>query len=170
MTQPTQRTNGLRFLENLAYLVPSFRGYRHRDLRREEDSRLRARVIDHIQSLLEALENVHNRWHTGAAPSVLEELDRQRLRLMTMCTAVRQGPYDHWTFFEIDSLHEGTIERILEADLLILQDLEETEEQANIGTALTPPRSAATFLQALGARLDQLEQHLIMRERVLASV
>jgi hypothetical protein len=169
MIQASQRTNGLRFLENLAYLVPSFRGYRQRDLRREEDSRLRARVTDRIHGMLEVLETVHNHWHPQATPASLEELDRQRLRLMTMCTAVRQGPYDHWSFFETDALREGTIERILESDLLILQDLEETELQAGSGNGIGTARGAGPYLRGLSERLDALEQHLIMRERVLAS-
>ena len=170
MLQASQQSSGLRFLENLAYLIPSFRGYRQRDLRREEDSRLRARVTDRIHGLLEGLEALHNRWHPHASPTSLEELDRQRLRLMTMCTAVRQGPYDHWDFFETDALREGTIERILEADLLILQDLEETEGQAAAGNATGSARAAGPYLRGLSGKLDQLEQHLIMRERVLASV
>jgi hypothetical protein len=170
MTQASQQTNGLRFLENLAYLIPGFHGYRQCTLRREEDSRLRARVTDEIHGLLHGLEGVHNHWHPHAAPAHLEELDRQRLRLMTMCTAIRQGPYDHWGFFETDALREGTIERILEADLLILQDLEETAAMTEAGRAPGTARGAVPYLQGLAEKVDRLEQHLIMRERVLASV
>jgi hypothetical protein len=170
MSPDSQRTNGLRFLENLAYLVPGSRGYRRRELRREEDSRLRARVNEEMRQALQELEQVHQRWRSHAAAAHLDELDRQRLRLMTLCTAVRQGPYDHWSFFETDELRETTIECILEADLLILQDLAESREHVSVGTAPGAPRRAGPFLQELVAHLDRLEQHLIMRERVLASV
>jgi len=170
MMQASPRPNGLRFLENLAYLVPGYHAYRQPALRREEDSRLRARVNEQIRQMLELLEAVHNHWHPHGSAAHLDELDRQRLRLMTISTAVRQGPYDHWSFFETNALREGTIERILEADLLILQDLEESLEHVGAGQSIGSARTAGVFLRDLTDKLDQLEQHLIMRERVLASV
>ena len=39
-----RRSSGLRFLENLAYLVPGYHGYKQPALRQEEDARLRTRV------------------------------------------------------------------------------------------------------------------------------
>ena len=48
---------GTRFLENLAYLVPSYQGYKNRDTRREEDSRLRGRILVKLRTLELLLES-----------------------------------------------------------------------------------------------------------------
>ena len=41
-TDPGGSASGTRFLENLAYLVPGYRGYKEKELRREEDARCAA--------------------------------------------------------------------------------------------------------------------------------
>ncbi|MBM3317077.1 MAG: hypothetical protein FJY75_04410, partial [Candidatus Eisenbacteria bacterium] len=55
MTPAPPNPSGLRFLENLAYLVPGYQGYKERGRRREEDSRLRARVYRRLLQLLDQL-------------------------------------------------------------------------------------------------------------------
>ena len=66
-------------------------------------------------------------------------------------------------------VREETLERILETDLLIFQDLEESLDQVVLGLeASTAPRTLQAFLRGLDEKLSRLEHHLIMRERVLA--
>ncbi|MCK4413606.1 MAG: hypothetical protein KAY32_08685 [Candidatus Eisenbacteria sp.] len=169
MKHAPRRPDGIRFLENLAYLVPGYHGYKHRDLRRQEDSRLRARVCRSIQRLLDEVDRVRAHWQNRAAPAQVEDLEERRVRLARDTDAVRFAPGDLWSFFETEKVREITLERILESDLLIFEDLEDAETHLAQGSRLSgAPRTLERYLRDLDQILHRLEEHLIMRERVLA--
>ncbi len=171
---PARRPSGLRFLENLAYLVPTYEGYRLPERRREEDSRLRALVFDKLLRLEQACEQIHERWaedESGGALEPLDQLERRKQRLRTIAEAVRYSPYASTGFFASEQVAVQQIERILEADLLILEDLDHAEayfERCCL-TVTTAPRTTRSFFRAVDEHLGQLESHLIMREKILAS-
>jgi len=168
---PVRRPSGLRFLENLAYLVPSYEGYKLPERRREEDSRLRALVADKLLHLQGAFEQIHERWAADEVGGLLEQLERRAQRLQTIAEAVRYSPYSSTGFFANDAAAEQQIESILEADLLILEDLDRAEEYLErcCLTVTTAPRTARAFFRAVDEDLGRLERHLIMREKILAS-
>jgi hypothetical protein len=168
---PVRRPSGVRFLENLAYLVPCYEGYKLPERRREEDSRLRALVYDKLLGLRQALEQIHERWTEEEASGPLEQLERRKQRLQTISEAVRYSPYASNGFLASGDVDEQQIERILEADLLILDDLDQAEEYLErcCLTVTTAPRTAKSFFRAVDEDLGRLERHLIMREKILAS-
>lgn len=169
MMRAPQRPSGLRFLENLAYLVPGYCGYKQWELRREEDSRLRARVFRRIQHLLKQLCSLRDRWEQHADDLFLDELTQRRQQLDALADSIRFAPGEKCCFFAVAMVREETLERILETDLLIFQDLEESLDQVVLGLeASTAPRTLQAFLRGLDEKLSRLEHHLIMRERVLA--
>ncbi len=165
----SQSPGGLRFLENLAYLVPGYHGYRSPELRRGEDSRLRARVCREIDVLLHAIEHLSTQWTARVPEDSLALLGDHRARLLASSHNVRLAPGHLAGFFETERVAEVTLERVLEADLLIFQDLEETQAHVEQGTRLsTAPRTVRKHLRELGELLHRLDEHLIMRERILA--
>ena len=169
MMQPLQRPSGLRFLENLAYLVPGYHGYRQHESRRGEDSRLRALVCRRIQRLLADLDGLAARWSDCAPEDSADVLREGRRRLAGHEEAVRLAPGELGRFFESERVPEVTLERLLESDLLIFEDLEAAETHLEHGRALsTAPRAIRRFVRDLDQILGRLEEHLIRRERVMA--
>lgn len=169
MNRASQCPNGLRFLENLAYLVPGYEGYKERGRRREEDSRLRARVYRRLLQLLDGLQELQTSWQGAAAAEFLEELVDRRQQLLMLSDAVRFSPGEACRFFLAEPAREQTLERILEADLLLFGDLDDLAAQIDRGRqGSTAPRTLRAFLRGLDEPLRRLEQHLLMRERALA--
>lgn len=166
-----RRSSGLRFLENLAYLVPGYEGYRDPARRQEEDSRLRGRVNRKLLHLLSALESIHDRWSSEPWDTHMDLLDQRRIELQTIVDTVKSPPHAYAMFFSAPRLEEDLLERLLESDLLILQDLDETEAYLDSrgNTVSTAPRTVRSFLRTLDEHLESLERHLIMREKILAS-
>jgi hypothetical protein len=166
-----RRSSGLRFLENLAYLVPGYEGYRSRERRQEEDARLRSRVNRKLMHLLSALESIHDRWSADPWDTHMDEIDQRRVQLQTIVDTVKSPPHGYAVFFSAELLEEELLERLLESDLLVLQDLEDTEEylEAKGASVSTAPRTVRSFFRKLDEILDTLERHLIMREKILAS-
>ncbi|MBD3235326.1 MAG: hypothetical protein GF330_01315 [Candidatus Eisenbacteria bacterium] len=169
--QPHRQPDGLRFLENLAYLVPGYQGYRQRSRRREEDAQLRARVVRELRELLQAVDALHDQWAVDATDAACEQVYYRRLRLEAIAESLRCAPYRARGFFESELVPESALEQILEADLLVLEDLSDARHcLEEIGLQATAPRDLASFFAPLDLQCDHLEGHLIMREKLLASV
>ena len=166
-----QRPSGLRFLDNLAYLVPGYKGYKQRELRYEEDSRLRAHVHGQVQQMLHALDQIRARWSTEDWGVHMDHLNQRRMRLETIAESVRRSPNGFTTFFTNETLSECVLEQILATDLLIREDLEATAEflAERHAAVTTAPRTARSFFRSLDENVGRLERHLISRERILAA-
>lgn len=166
-----RQSSGLRFLENLAYLVPGYHGYKRRELRQEEDSRLRARVHAKLVQMTQALEEIRERWSGESRGTHMDQLHQRRLRLQSIADSVRYSPYGFKGFFDTDPLNRQILDQLLEADLLILDDLAAAEVHLaqNGCSVTTAPRTSRCFFRDLDEVLCQLEGHLIMREKILAS-
>lgn len=167
-TRRPRTQGGTRFLENLAYLVPGYRGYKEKELRREEDARLRSRVLSKLQEGRRLIEERLAKLAEGALDAHVDVLDRRLRRLEGLADAVRYAPYGFSGFFDAATVREDTLERILETDLLLFQDLDDFVEMLR-GTPF-PPRSKAGFTQffeALDLHLDRIEHRLIARDKLL---
>jgi hypothetical protein len=165
---PELRSSGARFLANLAYLVPGYSGYRERDRRREEDSRLRSLVLGRLVEIRGGLTEILSALPDAKPTSWSDRLEERARKLDVIADAVRYAPYGFSGFFDATEIREDTLERILEADLLLFDDLDAIE--ALLGAA--PPHHAGgaalqSFLTALDEAIDRLERHLIQRDKVL---
>ncbi|MBM3318332.1 MAG: hypothetical protein FJY75_10830, partial [Candidatus Eisenbacteria bacterium] len=123
-----------------------------------------------LLQLLDQLRELQDGWQGSAAPDLLGEIQERRRQLLALSDAVRFSPGEACRFFLAEPAREPTLDRILEADLLIFADLDGLAahfEQGRRGTAA--PRTLRAFLRRLDERLRDLEQHLLMRERALAS-
>jgi hypothetical protein len=167
-SDPGGSAGGIRFLENLAYLVPGYRGYKERELRREEDARLRGRVLAKLQIVKALIEDRLGRLSEQSLDSGAEALDRRLRRLEGVSDAVRYAPYGFSGFFDAEKVREETLEKILETDLLLFQDLDETVER--LRGATFPPRTKSgftAFLTDLDADIERIEARLVARDKIL---
>lgn len=161
-------SGGTRFLENLAYLVPGYRGYKEKELRREEDARLRSRVLAKLHEVHSLLEARMSKLTEGALDSHTEALDKRLRRMEGLADAVRYAPYGFSGFFDAESVREDTLERILETDLLLFQDMDDFSEAMR--GAPFPPRHRsgfALFFECIDQALDRIEHRLIARDKLL---
>jgi len=171
MSRAADRPVGSRFLENLAHLVPGYQGYRDRDCRREEDSRLRARLLQRLASLRGTLAEFTDATGAELTWRCAEILDRRACRLEGIADAIRYAPYGFSGFFDAGAVREDALERILEADLVLFDDLDMVERA--IDRISIHPRPNARFRDAVAEideRIECLERHLIMRDKLLGDV
>ena len=94
-----KRPSGLRFLENLAYLVPGYQGYKRRALRQDEDARLRVRVHHQLIQMLDSLDSIRERWEAEEWGAHMDHLSQRRLRLLRGTGTYQPGKQTmHGTF------------------------------------------------------------------------
>ena len=159
---------GSRFLHNLAHLVPGYHGYRERERRRDEDSRLRARVLERLSIIRRTLAGLLEGLAEAGRHSWLDSLDGRAQRLDNVADAIRYAPYGFSGFFDVAFIREDSLERILEADLMLFEDLDALEqilEPDGIPSGTGAPRRE--FLDRLDGIIELFERHLIMRDKIL---
>jgi hypothetical protein len=159
----------LRFLKNLAYLVPGYRAYQDASLRRGEDSRLRARLLAALKSLREGIQEVRDRWEDiEADPRWLGRLDHCDKDLIRLSEDLRYCSPRADAFFLQPTLPTEVLEEILEADLLLLEDLERVA-QALDSLPQVPPRRKGMrrLLDELQGAVQNLGVHFMLRDNIL---
>ena len=161
-------STGTRFLENLAYLVPGYRGYKEKELRREEDARLRSRVLAKLRLIQTSLEDRLARLADSSLSKGVEVFDQRIGRIEGIANAVRFAPYGFSGFFDAQKVREETLEQVLECDLLLFQDLEDTTDLVQNFSPPSRGRSALeSFLEALDGHIRKIETRLVERDKVL---
>lgn len=171
MSSLVARPAGQRFIENLAYLVPCYQGYKNPATRREEDSRLRAKVLSRLGlirgTMADILTDVGGIW-----PLLwITRMDCVIHRLDNLADAIRYAPFGFSGFFDAPHVREESLERILESDLLVLGDLEDIEEILPRFTASPLSREAyRALMEELEDPVVRFEQHLILRDKALGDV
>lgn len=170
MSQTEIRTTGSRFLENLAYLVPSYHGYREKGTRREEDSRLRARVLDGLGEIRGEAANLMGDLAESWSVERLAEMERRVQRLDGLADTIRYAPYGFSGFFDAAAVREESLEWILEADLLIFDDIDRLERLLRDRSDTRSPAGFQGFLDTLDRSLRLIEEHLVLRDKALGDV
>jgi hypothetical protein len=159
----------LRFLQNLAYLVPGYRAYQDASLRRGEDSRLRARILAAVKGLREGVHSTRDRWEDQQVDSRwLQRLDRCDQDLSRLSEDLRYCPSRADAFFLQPTLPPEILEDLLEADLLLLEDLE-LVAQALDSLPENPPRRKGMrkILEELHSSVHEFSGHLLLRDGIL---
>jgi hypothetical protein len=167
--QQDSKSADLRFLQNLAYLVPGYRAYRDVTLRRGEDSRMRARVLAGIKATRDRVRSLQDQWLTQEVDQRwIDPLNDADKNLTRLAEELRYCCPRAESFFAAPELASGWIDEILEVDLLVLGDLE------SLGRAVcalpeTPPRRKGmrALLEGLTGRISDLSTHLVWRDGVL---
>jgi hypothetical protein len=105
----------------------------------------------------------------GENPTSPGEAFSQRLaRLEAIAHSVRYAPYGFSGFFDLEKVREETLEKVLECDLLIFQELDDAAEQvADSSLQLRSKAALSRFLESLDERIDQIETRLLTRDKVL---
>ncbi|MFN8548986.1 MAG: hypothetical protein U0527_13725 [Candidatus Eisenbacteria bacterium] len=129
---------------------------------------MRSRVLAKLHEVHGLLEARMSKLTEGALDTHAEALDKRLRRMEGLADAVRYAPYGFSGFFDAESVREDTLERILETDLLLFQDMDDFSEATR--GAPFPPRHRTgftLFFEGIDQALDRIEHRLIARDKLL---
>lgn len=168
---PEVRPAGTRFLENLAYLVPGYRGYKDKERRREEDSRLRSLLLRRLSEIRGMLVDILARAAEDPDSVDTEPMDERIEAIGSLSDTIRYAPYGFSGFFDAWEIAEGSLERILEVDLLLFEDLDLIEQVVLRAESIGKNQAVMDeFLTSLDELTTRFEHHLIQRDKILGDV
>ena len=157
-----------RFLENLAYLVPGYQGYKEKERRREEDSRFRGLLLRRLTGIRGSIIDLLAKLAEGPHDAEVDEVEARAKTLDSLADAIRYAPYGFSGFFDAAEVAEEKLDRILEVDLLLFEDLHTIEEILLRNEPVSMRRSAFQgYLDQLDEAILRFEHHLIQRDKAL---
>ena len=154
-------------LEKLANMIPGFSGYRERELRRDADRLQREYLSQRLGQNKKALD------HAAAAATrtpnldLINDIETARKRMDRVQNRILYADRGYSAFFSAVKIDEGTLARVYQFDMSLVQNVEAATGAAG-AIAAAPDKKAA--VDALVAQLDAMDAALDEREAVLSGV
>jgi hypothetical protein len=100
-----------------------------------------------------------------------EPLDERIEAIGSLSDSIRYAPYGFSGFFDAWEIAEGSLDRILEVDLLLFEDLDAIEQVVVKAEPIAKKQSAMDeYLASLEELTTRFEHHLIQRDKILGDV
>lgn len=143
----------LRLLEKLELIIPGFKGYKQKELRREQDKALRMRLVKALESLkydIVGMEEEH--------PDNLEmvkNLEYLMGRVQKLEDKIEHADYGYAGFFDLIHIDEDKLDEIYQHDLAMFELIEQIK--------------GVEDLDVLKSKIKELEEEWDKREEICMS-
>jgi hypothetical protein len=127
-----------RILEKIELLIPGFRGYKQKELRREDDKLLRTQICERLEDIKtdfeymeDGIENIDE----------LERCEKIIQEIQKLIDLIEHADYGYAGFFDRVHVENEELDRVYEHDKNILEKIEEIRERENAKNTLKNLRS-----------------------------
>lgn len=152
-------------LERLELIIPGFKGYKERELIREDDALVRrkiASILDESRGILEL--------HMGSIRrkdiNLALRLDDLRLEMMKAAQMVRHAPHGYAGFFDRLKIKEEQLQQLLRHDYQLLSDAQKVLEHSQRLRSLEKADEVLAAADSLHRMVLELERRIAERNRL----
>jgi hypothetical protein len=143
---------GQNVLERLMNLLPGFRGYREKELRRDADRILRESLAGRLDALKKGLDEAAAGATRSGALASINDIETARKRLDRVANRIRYADRGYAPLFAAVKVDEAALARVYAFDVALLEGIDAVAAAAATGaTAMIPA------LDALDARVSDRE-------------
>lgn len=114
-----------RILEKIELLIPGFRGYKQKELRRENDKLLRTRICEELEDIKKDFEHMEDRIEKIEKLKECEDVIQQIQKLIDK---IEHADYGYAGFFDLVHIDEEELDRMYEHDEKILRKIKKIKE------------------------------------------
>lgn len=138
----------LRLLEKLILYIPGFRGYKERELRREEDKRLRDKIVAELEDVRYELLGLEEEYFNDVKK--LKEVEDLIAKLGKIRDKVEHADYGYSGFFD-KQINEEELTKMYQHDLKMFDSLEGIKKEEDF-------RKLKTLFLAFEKEFDEREK------------
>jgi hypothetical protein len=158
---------GQNLLEKIANLIPGFKGYREKELRRDADRLQREYLASRLDECKKPLNDISAAVSRSGNLDVINDIETARKRLDKVANRIRYADRGYAGFFDAIKVKEDALERVYQFDLGLLVGVEEIQLAAQQAASATEVTAA---VREMTARIDGLDARLADREAILGGV
>jgi DNA repair ATPase RecN len=139
----------------ISEVLPGYKGYKQKELRREADKLLRDTIASRMATVMGSLNNLQQELISSGEYELLDEMGSATTQLQTFIDRVRHATYGYSGLFDAVRVKEEDLERVYEFDATLLDYADRVE-------------SAVTEAQSLVECEPGQEPEKDLRSKILA--
>ena len=157
------------WLERLGEMIPGFRGFQDRELRREVDKMQREHLAKELGRLKVVTRGKARAYTDEGKLGVLHLFERLDRQLDGLSQAIRFSDYGASGFFDVVKINEPELEKLYQFDLSVLDDVSLLSGDL-VAIPLPGKGDASEAVEQALARLGALEDKWAGRKSVISEV
>jgi len=116
-----------RLVEKIGLVIPGYRGYRLREMRRDADKLVRNFLYQRLNQSRDDLRTSFQRLVEVRLVDVYADMDRLITRLDAVASQINYAPYGYAGFFDPVKMQESNLDRMLDYDTKLIDDVNELD-------------------------------------------
>jgi len=121
----------MRLSERILAALPGFRGYKEKELRRESDRLIRNHLYQRLMEARNDLKETFQTLSDNRLHEVLTDMDRFIMRFDRVSEKINHASYGYAGFFNIVKIEEEKLDKMIEFDTGLLDEVENIVEEAD---------------------------------------
>ncbi len=117
--------------QKLSELVPGYKGYKQKELRREADKLLRDTLVSRLRAVKRQMDALQQDLISAGKFDLLDELGSAITQLQTFIDRVRTASYGYGGLFDAVRVKEDDLDRLYQFDAQLLDYARRLEEAVN---------------------------------------
>lgn len=143
----------LRLLEKLELILPGFKGYKEKEIRREQDKALRNRLVRSLQGLKYDLVGMEDEYPDDLKK--VKTIETLIARIQKLEDRIEHADYGYAGFFDLIHIDEDKLDLIYEHDLKMFDLIDKIKGEED--------------LEVLKVKIRELEEEWDKREEICMS-
>jgi len=160
----------MRISERIMGLIPGFRGYKQKELRRESDRLVRNRVYEKLQESVQDLREVYRELVERGFVGMWEGVDRLAAKFDRISEKVNHASYGYSGFFDAIKVDEEKLDQLIRFDLDLIYKTDALASKIDQMKGDAPSASAEamkTELQDVLSSVSDFEKHFSQRKTAI---
>jgi hypothetical protein len=158
---------GQNLLEKIANLIPGFKGYREKELRRDADRLQREYLASRLDECKKPLNDISAAVSRSGNLDVINDIETARKRLDKVANRIRYADRGYAGFFDAIKVKEDALERVYQFDLRLVGGVEAIRDTANAATGAPDVTQA---VRDMITAIDAVDPSLADRESILTGI
>jgi hypothetical protein len=158
---------GQNLLEKIANLIPGFKGYREKELRRDADRLQREYLASRLDECKKPLNDISAAVSRSGNLDVINDNETARKRLDKVANRIRYADRGYAGFFDAIKVKEDALERVYQFDLRLVGGVEAIRDTANAATGAPDVTQA---VRDMITAIDAVDASLADRESILTGI
>jgi len=160
----------MRISEKIMNLIPGFRGYKQKELRRESDRLVRNRVYEKLQEATQDLREVYRELVDRGFVGMWEGVDRLAAKFDRISEKINHASYGYSGFFDAIKVDEEKLDQLIGFDVGLISEadalastISQIKRDASSGSAET----LKTEIQDILSSANEFEKHFTQRKTAI---
>jgi hypothetical protein len=169
----TEVKGQLRLSERLATVIPGFRGYKEKELRRESDRLIRNHLFRKLSAAKDDLRVIFQQLSDRRWFDVLTDMDRLTAKFDRVAEKVNHASYGYSGFFDAVKVKEENLDRMIEYDNKLVDEADSLAREVETFKAEAVQgdfKNAKDRIQVLTSKVEAFESSFDKRAEVILGV